>query len=298
MYLPTLRTTALRACPTPPTMTSNPTALSAGTPLTLTRNVIGPVIGSLAPAVLRRGRGVFGTIDQDAALTRRIETTGVLARSARDLAGAVRFPGIDRRSIGGAETAQLEFPRGVAAARTRRRAPAGNRRTGDLARRGDRSVAAPHRRSGDRPCLRATAEAAQRRRRRIASWVFWISRQAAARFGDRRFGRIHSGAGMGQATTAAVLRSAYLRHKADGAFEIDLSSRRVRGALALLDVLKKGLPLEEALGLRGERWLHDNRLSRLTFDLRRVFPFVNVTPPKSAPATRKRSRRRSACSTG
>jgi hypothetical protein len=86
---------------------------------------------------------------------------------------------------------------------------------------------------------------------------------------------------MGQATTAAVLRSAYLRHKADGAFEIDLSSRRVRGALALLDVLKKGLPLEEALGLRGERWLHDNRLSRLTFDLRRVFPFVNVTPPES-----------------
>ena len=46
-------------------------------------------------------------------------------------------------------------------------------------------------------------------------------------------------------------------------------------------MLKKGLPLEEALGLRGERWLHDNRLSRLTFDLRRVFPFVNVTPPES-----------------
>ena len=86
---------------------------------------------------------------------------------------------------------------------------------------------------------------------------------------------------MAQATTAALLRSAYLRHKADGAFEVDLSSRRVRRALTLLDVLRKGLTLEEALGLRGERWLHDNKLSRLTFDSRRVFPFVNVTPPES-----------------
>ena len=77
-------------------------------------------------------------------------------------------------------------------------------------------------------------------------------------------------------------------------------SRRVRGALALLDVLKKGLALEEALGLRGERWLHDNKLSRLTLDLRSHFPFVNETPPESRTDSGemyRRRRRACACST-
>ena len=83
------------------------------------------------------------------------------------------------------------------------------------------------------------------------------------------------GAEHGQREGGSFCRSAYLCQKAEARSRIDLSSRRVRRALALLDVLKKGLTLEEALGLRGERWLHDNKLSRLTFDLRRVFPFVN-----------------------
>lgn len=84
-----------------------------------------------------------------------------------------------------------------------------------------------------------------------------------------------------QATSAAVLRSAYLRHRADGAFEIDLRSRRVRRATALLDMIKKGLPLKEVLGLRGERWLHDKKLSRLTLTLRSLFPIKNPVPPES-----------------
>ena len=59
---------------------------------------------------------------------------------------------------------------------------------------------------------------------------------------------------------------------------------RVRRALALLDVLKKGLALEEALGLRGERWLHDSKLSRLTLELRLLFP-REQTPPGAETAT-------------
>jgi hypothetical protein len=89
---------------------------------------------------------------------------------------------------------------------------------------------------------------------------------------------------MAQATTAAVLRSAHLRHRADGAFAIDLRSSRMRRALRLLDLLKSGLSISEALGLRGERWLHDRRLSRLTLRLRQRLPIRNVAPPEGGDA--------------
>ena len=85
---------------------------------------------------------------------------------------------------------------------------------------------------------------------------------------------------MAQATTAAVLRSAFMRQAGGGAFALDLGSRRLRQALSFLDVLKKGIAIEEALGLRGERWLHDNKLSRLTPDLRRHFPVLNAAGPE------------------
>ncbi len=75
-----------------------------------------------------------------------------------------------------------------------------------------------------------------------------------------------------QAVTAAVLRSAHLRHRAEGAFDIDLSSRRVRHGLRLLDLLMKGHALSEALGLRGERWLHDNRHDELILPMRVRYP--------------------------
>jgi len=77
---------------------------------------------------------------------------------------------------------------------------------------------------------------------------------------------------MPQAVTAAVLRSAHLRHRGDGAFDIDHGSRRVRQALRLLDLIAKGHALGEGLGLRGERLLHDRRLDRLILPLRRRFP--------------------------
>ena len=57
-------------------------------------------------------------------------------------------------------------------------------------------------------------------------------------------GYIHAPS-LGQAATAAVLRSGHLAHKrdADSPFEIDLSSRRVRLALKLLDGIRQGQPL-------------------------------------------------------
>ncbi len=75
-----------------------------------------------------------------------------------------------------------------------------------------------------------------------------------------------------QATTAALMRSAYLRYQADGAFKMDLSSKRVRNALKLLDLISKGHSLSEGLGMRGERWLHDRKLDMIILPLRSAYP--------------------------
>ena len=75
-----------------------------------------------------------------------------------------------------------------------------------------------------------------------------------------------------QATTAALMRSAYLRYQADGAFKMDLSSKRVRNALKLLDLISKGHSLSEGLGMRGERWLHDRKLDMIILPLRATYP--------------------------
>jgi hypothetical protein len=77
-----------------------------------------------------------------------------------------------------------------------------------------------------------------------------------------------------QAATAALLRSAYLRHGA-GAFAIDLSSARVRRAEFYLDLLLKGLTIAEALGHAGERFLHERHRDDLIFPLRQQFPLRN-----------------------
>ncbi|SEM21515.1 hypothetical protein SAMN04488077_10328 [Roseovarius tolerans] len=75
-----------------------------------------------------------------------------------------------------------------------------------------------------------------------------------------------------QAQTAALLRSAYLRHRGGGAFSIDLGSGRTRRALRLMDLIGKGHDLQEGLGLRGERWLHDMKHDALILQLRARYP--------------------------
>jgi hypothetical protein len=64
---------------------------------------------------------------------------------------------------------------------------------------------------------------------------------------------------LGQAATAAVLRSGHLAHRqdTDSPFAVDLSSRRVRLGLGLLDGIRQGQPLGALLGYRFERGLHE-----------------------------------------
>ncbi len=79
----------------------------------------------------------------------------------------------------------------------------------------------------------------------------------------------------GQAVTAAILRSAFLRHRSEGAFEIDLSAGRTRRALKIMEHIRHGIPLPECLGMRGERWLRDRQLSMLIFEMRTAYPLEN-----------------------
>ena len=77
---------------------------------------------------------------------------------------------------------------------------------------------------------------------------------------------------LNQAVTAAILRSAHLRHRDTGAFAIGLDSTRVRRGLRLLEMLQAGLAPGEALGYLAERKLHDRKQDILIFRLRDLFP--------------------------
>lgn len=87
------------------------------------------------------------------------------------------------------------------------------------------------------------------------------------------------------AATAAVLRSAHLAHGSGDTFSIDLSSRRVRAALELLEGVREGQSLAALIGYRIERGLADAKLQRLIAPLRGLAPVIagKLTPP-STPA--------------
>ncbi|MFH9725842.1 hypothetical protein ACH4M4_23185 [Streptomyces sp. NPDC017254] len=91
-----------------------------------------------------------------------------------------------------------------------------------------------------------------------------------------------------QAATAAVLHSGNLSHPGDaGAFAVDLSSRRMRVAMTVLDGVAQGQPLGALLGYRLERRLHDERelpdapleLDRFIAPLRAKWSVQNVQHP-------------------
>ena len=87
---------------------------------------------------------------------------------------------------------------------------------------------------------------------------------------------------LAHATTAAVLRSAYLTHKgaARSPLELNLSSSRVRLALHLLDGMRQGQPLGALLGYRLERTMHDSGLQTWIMTLRAIAP-LNATTDNS-----------------
>ena len=79
---------------------------------------------------------------------------------------------------------------------------------------------------------------------------------------------------------AAVLRSAYLSRSgaAQEPYTIDLSSRRVRTAMWLIDTVREDQPLGAALGYQFERGLHEGHpgveLDKFIDELRRLYPLV------------------------
>ncbi len=77
------------------------------------------------------------------------------------------------------------------------------------------------------------------------------------------------------AATAAVLRNGYIAN--DGRLAVDLSSRRVRLALDIVDGMRNGQPLGALLGYQLERHIHDHgpiQVRDLVYRLRKLFPLA------------------------
>jgi hypothetical protein len=83
------------------------------------------------------------------------------------------------------------------------------------------------------------------------------------------------------ATTAAVLRSGYLAHGGEEreSLAVNLTSRRVRRATALLDGVRSGQTLSALLGYQFERALHDASLDVYVSDFRSQYPLAPQVDP-------------------
>jgi hypothetical protein len=108
-------------------------------------------------------------------------------------------------------------------------------------------------------------------------------RAGTTRLPDGRIVRLPTSAGgfvqapsMQHATAAAVLRNGHLTRSGESGapFAVDLSSARVRMALAVLDTVREGQPLGAVLGYQVERGLHDRAVDWFIEPLRRRFPAV------------------------
>jgi len=80
---------------------------------------------------------------------------------------------------------------------------------------------------------------------------------------------------LGQAATAAILRSGCMANREHGAFNIDLDSMRTRRALDILQGLTRDQPLAALYGYRIERALRDAQppLGKLIWPLRQAYPW-------------------------
>jgi hypothetical protein len=94
---------------------------------------------------------------------------------------------------------------------------------------------------------------------------------------------------MAQATTAAVLRSGYLTHRQSSngqLLAVDLSSKRVRTALRIMDTVRQGQPLGAVLGYQFEQGLHGAGLMVYQQPFRDKYQLVDgeVTPGRPGEA--------------
>jgi hypothetical protein len=105
-------------------------------------------------------------------------------------------------------------------------------------------------------------------------WLFDLSPQERV----ARDGGFIAAPTLEQATTAGILRSAYLAHNRDGAgggaFAIDLSSARIRRAQGLLDGVANGQTIGALLGYAFERRIKDAGCERFILTFRGLAPLV------------------------
>ena len=116
-------------------------------------------------------------------------------------------------------------------------------------------------------------------------------RHGAAQKDTTNLGLIHTPS-INHAATAAVLRNAHVAHS--GEISVDISSRRVRSALAILEGMRGGQSLGALLGYRFERHVHDHgplTVRALVYPLRRAYPLVaDQIPTTATTAATRRSR--------
>ncbi len=114
----------------------------------------------------------------------------------------------------------------------------------------------------------------------------WVEDVRPDPAGRDSLGYVHTPS-LNHAVAAAVLRSAHVARASStpGAFAVDLSSRRVRDAMALLDGVENGQPLGALLGYRIERLLRerDAILARYILPLRRLAPLRHTDADLSEP---------------
>ena len=108
----------------------------------------------------------------------------------------------------------------------------------------------------------------------------WAENVVPAAAGAAPGGYVHAPSAA-HAATAAILRNGYLsRGGAGSAYDVDLGSARVRGALELIDGTRQAEPLAALLGQRFERDLHARGLELLIAPLRGHFPLVAGKTPE------------------
>jgi hypothetical protein len=78
---------------------------------------------------------------------------------------------------------------------------------------------------------------------------------------------------LGQAASAAILRSGFMANHESGAFDIALDSRRTQRAAGVLQGLTRDQPLAALYGYRIERGLRDAGLGKFIWPLRLAFPW-------------------------
>jgi hypothetical protein len=99
---------------------------------------------------------------------------------------------------------------------------------------------------------------------------------------DTNEGLIHAPS-LNHATTAAVLRNGYVAN--EGRLAVNLSSRRVRLALGILEGMRTGQSVGALLGYQFERHVHDQgplQVRELIYPLRRAFPLAANQIQKTA----------------